>query len=161
MNKYQEDISLDQHDLERELVRQASLYLKYSELAVDANFERDKIKERIKAVESNVDLDIRENFTQFGFDTKPTETAIKACILQQQEYQGITREYIEATRAYNSLTGAKTALEHKKKALELLVALIVRGYSAEPRVDSNIKYKQQVSAHKEISTQLAKNSRIR
>jgi hypothetical protein len=161
MSKYQDDVSIDQHDLERELVRQASLYLKYSELAVDANFERDKIKENIKVTESDIDLEIRQNFEQFGFDSKPTETAIRACILQQHEYRDIMGQYIKATKTFNSLTGAKTALEHKKKALELLVALIVRGYSAEPKVDPNIKYSRQVNAHKEMSEKLAKNARIK
>ena len=161
MSKYQEDINLNQYDLEYELIRQASLFLKYSELAVDAGFERDKIKERIKLAETEIDLDIRQDYEQFGFDCKPTEAAIKAAIVQHDSHRKVTRKYIEATRVFNSLTGAKTALEHKKKALELLVSLVIRGYSAEPKVDPDIKYNRQIGGHTEINRELAENQRLK
>lgn len=161
MSKYQEDVQIDQHDLDYELIRQASLYLKYSELSVDANFERDKIKERIKLIETEIDLEIRQNFENFGFDSKPTESGIRACIIQQAEYQDVNEEYINATRTYNSLTGAKVALEHKKKALELLVALVIRGYSAAPQVPNNFKTDTQKEGHGSINRTLLKNTRIK
>lgn len=157
---YEHDISIDQLDLEFELVRQASLYLKYSELSIEANFERDKLKERIKLVETEIDLGIRQNPTEYGFDSKPTETAIRACIIQQKEYQDINKDYIEAVRLLNQLNGAKTALEHKKKALELLVTLIIRGYSAEPKVDSEFKKQHQEGGHKTINRTLAQSERL-
>jgi hypothetical protein len=161
MSEYADDILIDHLDLERELIRQPILYLKYSELAVDANFEKDRAKELLRTVESEIDLDIRQNWDDFGFDSKPTEGGIRACITQQPKYISTLDEYMNAVKTYNSLTGAKVALEHKKKSLELLVSLLIRGYSAEPRVDPKFKNKLQEGTHHDLANKLAENERLR
>lgn len=160
MSKYENDINIEQHDLEFELIRQANLYLKYSELSVDAGFERDKAKEKIKLIESEIDLDIRKDFTNYGFTSKPTEGAIKARIIREPACIKVNNVYLESVRVYNSLNGAKVALEHKKKALELLTGLIIRGYSAEPKVKKEFKETSQKESHKVLSNKLSNNKRL-
>jgi len=161
MSEYADDIRIDHLDLELELIRQPSIYLKYSELTVDANFEKDRAKELLRTVESEIDLDIRQNWEEFGFDSKPTEGGIKACITQQPKYINTLSKYMNATKTYNSLSGARVALEHKKKSLELLVSLLIRGYSAEPRVDPSFKNKLQEGMHQDLATKLAENERLK
>lgn len=160
MNDYKNDINLDQHALDYELIRQPNIYLKYSEMSVDAGFVKDKAKEKLKLIESEVYLKIKKDYSEFGLDSKPTEGAIKACVAIQPECKKATINYFEAVKIYNSLNGAKVALEHKKKSLELLTGLIIRGYSAEPRVEKEFKDDSQKESHRVLNGKLANNKRL-
>lgn len=161
MTEYEKDISIDEHQLEFELLRQPKLFLKYSELSVDANFIKDKAKEQLEVLKSEIDLEIRNDFAKFGFTAKPTEGAIKATILQQEEYQKATDVCMQLTSTYNSLNGVKLALDHKRKSLELLVSLIIRGYSSEIKVPEEFTKKTQEKAHKGLNKKLSNNKRIK
>ena len=160
MGNYEKDIYLDQHSLDLELIKQPNLYLKYSELTVDAGFIKDKAKEKLKIIESELYLKVKKDYSKFGLDAKPTEGAIKACVAIQPECHKATTDYFEAVKIYNSLSGAKIALEHKKKALELLVGLLIRGYSASPQVDPEFKIMSQEDTHNKLRKKLIKNKRL-
>lgn len=158
--EYAKEIEIDQHNLDYEIICQPSLYLKYSELSIDAGFVKDKLKEQIKVLEGNLYLEVKNDHEHFGLGAKPTEGAVKACITTQPEVIKLNQEYMEAVKVYNSLNGAKVALEHKKKSLELLTSLIIRGYSAEPKVEKEFTDNKQKEGHRVLNSKLSKNKRI-
>ena len=158
---YDEDLKLDKHGLDFEWLRQPSLYLKYSRLFSDLALYRDEAKEELQRTDAEIDLEIRADWTDFGFEYKPTEPAIKAAILQDQRHIDAAKEYITATRNVNLAQGAKVALDHKKSALEKLSTLYLSGYWADPRIpkDAKNEYDNDIqSAHR---SHLENNERIR
>lgn len=158
---YENDLLLDQHSLDYEWLRQASLFQKYSMVYADAAAIKDEAKEELLRTDAEIDLEVRSDWYQFGFETKPTEPAIKAVILLDDRHKKAARSFNEASRQANILQGTKTALEHKKAALERLSALYLAGYWADPKVTKEAKdyYENNIqSAHR---SQLEKNERIK
>ena len=158
---YEQDLELDQHGLDFEWLRQASLYLKYSILYADLASYRDEAKEKLQRIDSEIDLEIRSDWSSFGFESKPTEGAIRAIILQDDRHIKAANELNFATREVNIAQGAKVALDHKKAALERLSTLYLSGYWADPRITKEAKnaYDEDIqTAHR---SHLENNERIR
>ncbi len=138
MRNYADDIEIDS-DLEGEWVTHPSLYMHYSEIYADACADRDDAKLKMDWIGANIDLDIRKTwdtapgYERYGFDTKPSEGAIKNTILINKKYLAAMRQYNKQVKRVNSMTGVKTAFEHKKHALANLVSLKIGGFYAEPR----------------------------
>ena len=158
---FERDMGLDQHALDVEWLRQASLFQKYSIVYANASADRDEAKEKLLRTDAEIDLEVRTDYQSFGFDSKPTEPAIKAAVLLDDRHIKAVAEFNEASRNASILQGAKTALEHKKAALERLSSLYLSGYWADPRVTKEAKdnYNDVIqSAHR---SQLERNERIK
>lgn len=158
---YEEDMTLDRHQLDFEWNRQPTLYLKYSVLYADLASYRDEAKEKLQRVDASIDLDIRSNWESFGFETKPTEAAIKSTIIQDATHIKASDEYIMAVREVNIAQGAKVALDHKKSALEKLSTLYLSGYWADPRIPEDAKNEHQKDIQLAHRSHLENNERIK
>ncbi len=131
MSEYAGDLKINKHKLDDELVNQSGLYMKYAEQNAEALFDRDRAKENLDVVRAEIDSEIRNNWEAFGFEKKPTETAISGCIMQDEKYREANGDLIEKNRDTNILAAAKEAMNHKKSALSNLVALYLAGYYSE------------------------------
>lgn len=138
MRNYKVDIEIDD-DLEGEWITHPSLYLHYAELYADACADKDDAKIKMDWIAANIDLDVRktwdtnEGHKKYGFESKPSEGAIKNTILINKKYLAALKYYYKQVKRVNSFTGVKTAFEHKKHALANLVSLKIGGFYAEPR----------------------------
>jgi hypothetical protein len=138
INELNNDLQIDLNQLHEEWLRQPSLYMKYSEMASQAQRTRDQAKERIDVVSAECDMKIRstpENYigcpkTKDGL--KPTEGWITSVIQGLQEYQKVNEEFHSANYVMNVLQGAVRAFDHRKKALEMEVQLWSMGYFSTP-----------------------------
>lgn len=128
---YSEDLAIDPHKLDEEWLYQSQLYMKYSQLASNAQKERDKAKENLDVVRAGKDRDIREKPDEYSL-IKVTEAVVSATILQTKEYQEANNKLIEANYKLNLYQSGVRALEHKKKALENLVQLWIANYYSGP-----------------------------
>ena len=158
---YENDLALDQHGLDFEWLRQASLYLKYSRLYADVTSYRDEAKEKLQKVDATIDLEIRNDWSGFGFETKPTEPAIKATILQDSRHLNAADDLINTSRNLIILKGTMTALDHKKAALENLSKLYLSGYWADPRITQDAQDNYSTNIQDEHRSHLENNKRIR
>ncbi len=158
---YEEDMELDQHGLDFEWLRQSSLYLKYSVLYADLASYRDEAKEELQRIDAEIDLEIRADWNSFGFETKPTEGAIRAVILQDDRHINASKAHINALREVNIVQGAKVALDHKKSALERLSTLYLSGYWADPRIPKEAKDEYQKDIQLAHRSHLENNERIK
>ena len=129
---YEYDLNIDKYSLDLEWEKQAQLYMKWSERYAEAVRNRDRAKEKLELVRAAIDEDIRLNPEKYGFDKKPTESAISAMIIKSDKYIEANRVFIESTKEMNVLAGAKEAMAHKKKALESITQLWLGGYYAAP-----------------------------
>lgn len=153
---YEEDLKINLNDLAENWDKQPQLYMKWAEKYAQAYFERDKKKEKLEIVKAQIDMDIRTNLDNYGFDKKPTEAAISAKILMQPEYQAASTSVIEANRDMNIYNAAKTAMDHKKKALEMLSYLSTSGLYAEP---SDSQDKKAMASMNSLINERMKNGR--
>lgn len=136
---YKEDVEIDKSSLDYEWLRQASLFMYWGEQEVEAQFLRDKTKERMDLKRAELDSQIRKEPKSFGLGEKVTESAILNCILLHPDYKKINEEYLENTKTVKTIGVAKEAMEHKKKALEKLTDLWISGYWSDPRIKKEAK----------------------
>lgn len=134
---YKKDLTIDQHNLELEWLAIAGQIMAYSEAHVQAQFDRDRAKQRRDVVEAELDLKARtepcpEDLPKSAKTGQPTETAVLNWIHKQPEYQVAQKERQEREYVVNMLQAAVFAFQAKKTALENLVRLFGMKYYAEP-----------------------------
>lgn len=126
-------LKIDKYNLDEDWVVQADLYCDYAEALAEAKAELDSAKDRLKVVEAEAELEVRDDPKRFRLKEPVREASIKiqvtlhprvlkfAKILNRRRYEvGILEAYV-------------TALEHKKRGLEKMVELEGRQYFAAPR----------------------------
>ena len=155
---YKEDITINKNDLVNEWQNQASLYLKYAELAAEAIEERDNAKNHLEVVYSKLDYEIRTNWSVY-LKSKPTEVSIKQWILRQKKYRKAQNILTKATKNVNMYQAARTALEHKKHALQNIVQLMVSGFYAEPKAPKSTR-EQELKRRKQREQQLNRKQEV-
>ncbi len=130
---YHKDVEIDITNLGNEWVEQPSLYLYYAEALADAIDTRDRAKQKLEVDSAELDQGYRKHWDELHPDTKMTETALKANILQDKVYAKSVALLNKASHNVNLLTSARSAFEHRKKALENLVSLHITGFHSNPK----------------------------
>jgi hypothetical protein len=124
---FKEALNPDKYSLDDEWLKQADLYMEWSEHYARAVLERDKAKQQMELTRSKFDKLIRSNSEKFDID-KVTEAAISNCILHQPEYQKVVDDHLTCVYNVNVLGGAIAALDHRKYLLDNLTKLFLSGY---------------------------------
>lgn len=131
---FREMLSIDQHHLDYELLRQPTLVQLVSEELVRAETKRARSKELVEIVKAELYTEIRNNPARFNLNDRVTETAVNAAILQHPRYREAMETYLSAKEDHGILSTGLDALQHKKSALENCVRLLLSGYWAAPHV---------------------------
>jgi hypothetical protein len=134
---YSRDLEIDQYNLELELLAIAKQIMAYSEAHVQAQFNRDRAKQRRDVAEAELDLVARsepypEDIPISAKTGQPTETAVVNWIHKQSKYQEAQLQRQQDEYVVNMLQAAVFAFQAKKTALENLVRLFGMKYYAEP-----------------------------
>jgi hypothetical protein len=159
---YKEDLEIDKYALDQEWLRQAILYAKYTEEAVLAEDERDRLKERLSLLETKKIADVRKNPKAYGLSEKPTESAIKEVAALDEEIINLNSQLLDAMKSAKITNIAITAFEHKKRALTKLTDLFMSNYWAQPR-DGSIPSRMTEDGFREQARQSLEenNARLR
>lgn len=145
---YQDDVKIDKHSLDEELVKQPNLFMQYASKMVDAIEDRDRAKENLDVIKAVLDTEARKDYESL-FGKKPTETAITNWIIQQKEYMDASEKLIEARKKASILEIAKEALNHKKTSLGKLVELFLAGYYSDVKLP-DVKKEKVVELKKQV-----------
>lgn len=131
---FKDDIQIDEHALMWECARQPMLFHQYAIMLADAQVERAKAKDELDLVKAQLDESIRADPGKYGLSTdkKPTEAAIAAQVIQEEDYKTANDAYIEAEHEVNKMWAAKDALAQKKSMLESMVRLHLADWNADP-----------------------------
>lgn len=129
---YLEEVKIDKYDLDNEWLGQAAKFIYWGEQESNAEYEKDRIKEKVDLTRAELSTQIREDPKKFGLE-KVTEGAINEIILQNKKFQEVNGDYIEAVKTAKILTIAKKGFEQRKTALEELVKLYLNGYWSDPK----------------------------
>lgn len=138
---YDTDITIDETALDVEWLEQPRLMLKYARYAAECKKAVDQAKEKLELVCSQIDKNIRANPSDYGL-VKPTDTAVKATIPLDEEYQEANKELIEAKFEADLAMNAVYAFNARKDALQNLVTLHGQRYFAGPKVPRDLTWER-------------------
>lgn len=137
INEFQRDKEIDPGRLDVECVKQADLFFKWAQAAVDASFDVDRAKLHLDVVKAKLDLECRKDPASFGL-AKSTESAVDAAVKTHDDYKEAYEEFIEARKNSKLLDAAVTTMEQKKRMLEVLITLHGQQYFAGPSVPRDL-----------------------
>ena len=159
---YKSDMEIDLSRLEENLKEQASLVMKYGEEWAEKTKERDRAKENLAVIDSEIDTETRKNWKEVAGDVKLTEKGVASYVLKDEKHVEAQNTLLDLNEEVNILSVAKSALDHRKKSLEGLVSLYISGYWADPKVAKssmdNIKSDER---KEETQKSLEKNPRLK
>lgn len=162
MEEYEKDLMIDLQNLENNLKEQAAFVMKYGKLWAEKTKERDRQKENLTLIDSEIDSDTRKNWETLCPKIKLTEAAVRGYVVDTAKHKDANNTLLDLTEEVNVLSIAKLAFEHRKKALEGLVSLYIAGYWADPKVSKqNFDEIKTDELHKSVEKELNKNPRLR
>ena len=118
--------------LDQEWDRHPKVVRKYGQLLSDLQNEKETVEYRLKVLEAELDLQIRDDPDKFKL-MKITETSIKNKITTMPEHKALSKALLEANHNYNTIKSIMVALEHKKAAIAGRVSLWIAQYYSEPK----------------------------
>lgn len=131
MNDYQKDLSINQYELDKELVKQPQLFMKWALSYAEASIEREFAKNKLELIKAQEEIIIRKSFEK---KIKVTEGIVSSAVVRSQKVQRYQKKYFQSLKTEKVLQEAKTALKQKQKMLEGLVQLRIQLYHSDPKV---------------------------
>lgn len=119
------DLTVALGDLPEQWQAQPAMMLRWTTELADAIQEQDMAKMRLGLAESDANVRIRADPSEYGL-TKATETTVLAAIQGDQQYIDAYTEHVEAKHRVARLRGLVDALDHRKRALQSLTDLWLR-----------------------------------
>jgi len=150
---YKEDLRIDKYDLDEECVDHSLRYERWGNVHAEADLRKEKAERRIKVIEAEVDEDIRENPSKYGWseDRPPTEPFIKAAIMRDTRVKAAYDVFYRAKGRAAKLKVAVRAFEHRKRNLSDLCNLHNRQYYSRPYVEPKFSKEEKEKLDKEVT----------
>jgi len=162
-NEFQQDKTIDPGQLDVECVRQAELYFKWSERAIEAHAEVDRAKLKLDITVAKLENECRRSPADFGV-TKVTEGSVTAAIKDTEKYQEAFDNFYNARSNAKLLDAAVNAMEQRKRMIEMLITLHGQQYFAGPSVPRDLVgewKKHQQAVEKSVNQSQRKRTRRR
>jgi hypothetical protein len=134
---YKEDLKIDKFRLDDMWENHPSLFADIYEKEIDAQFERDKAKEKLDLIRAELDQSIRSSCA--GANEKITESSIANRIILDKNYQEANGKFLDSVRIAKQIAVGREAFEHRKKALEKLTDLFLSNYWSTPYIKEEAK----------------------
>lgn len=131
---YESDMKVDLSRLEENLKEHAGLVIKYGKEWARKTTERDRAKEKLAVIDSEIDTGTRKNWKTLSGDIKLTEKGVASFVIKDESHIEAYNTLLDLSEEVNILSIVKTALDHRKKNLEGLVSTYIAGYWADPKV---------------------------
>ena len=129
---YREDLKIDKFRLDDMWENHPSVFADIYEREVEAQFERDRAKEKLDLIRAELDQSIRADFAKSN--EKITESSIANKILLHKDYQEANSKFLESVKTAKHIAVGREAFEHRKKALEKLTDLFLSNYWSVPYI---------------------------
>ena len=161
MKTYEEGLEIDFEKLDKNWRDHSSDFMYWAEKWANAFAARDKLKEQLKVLTAEKELNIRMDFANNPpLKMKVTEGLISSTLATNDELNNLKNSIIEKNEEVDIYASAKIAFEARKKALEGLTHLWISGYHSSPsgpkefkEVIKNQSDKERMEAHnQEVKT---------
>jgi hypothetical protein len=142
-------LTINKHQLDDELIEQASVFYKVSELSTEAAAKRDAEKEYLATIAAEIEQNVR---TRLG--DKATEGKVKSLVILEKEHRDATSNYLTTKAEADKLQALKEAFHQRGYMLRDLVQLYISNYFSvnsvrptEPAVETVYKIKRAMRNH--------------
>jgi hypothetical protein len=157
MSSYKEALEIDFDNLDENWKNHSRDYMVWAEKWANAVAEKDKLKEKLKIVTAEIEMQTRIDFANNPpRNMKVTERLIAATLDVDVALIDLKEQVIEANREVDLYSSAKQAFEARKQALGGLTSLWTGGYFSVPNVSEKFREvanesisKKTTKAHKE------------
>lgn len=151
---YYKDLKINQHKLDKEIIRQPQLYMKWALRASEATDSKEIAKDKLEILKNRIEKRIRKNPTKYGIVGKITEGAIKTVVLNSPKVRKATTEIINLMSLERSLIEAKNALKQRQRMLESLVKLKTDLWYSDVKTTQGYREKERGNLKRRISKSL-------
>jgi hypothetical protein len=127
MGDFKENIQIDKYSLDLEFEKHPMLYHEFAMDMVDAEKERDDMKDQLELLHAKLTTQIRDDPKKFNLE-KVTEGAITSVILQDINYQKLQKDYSNSVYNAKVLKISIESLNKKQSSMEHLVKLYLGEY---------------------------------
>lgn len=127
MSTTEVNLSVDRHNLDKELETIPNEILSWSRKAISDLEASQRAENALKLVEAQLSIAIRQNPLDFGM-AKVTEETVKALITVQQIYIDAQNAVVAAKSELAASRAVVDSLEVKRSSLKYLAELTVSGY---------------------------------
>lgn len=127
------ELEIDENNLNQELTEQPSRYSWWGVLALRARARRDKLEEKTKVVDAQIDADLRKEARENR--SKITEKEIASKVLLDTKHTEAMTDYLKAKKEADILqVGAREAFAQRKDCLISLAANLRQELDSELRI---------------------------
>lgn len=127
MSTTEVNLSVDRHNLDKELENIPNEILAWSRQAISDLEASQRAENALKLIEAQLSIAIRQNPLDFGM-AKVTEETVKALVAVQQVYIDAQNAVVSAKSQLAASRAVVDALEVKRSSLKYLAELTVSGY---------------------------------
>lgn len=154
---YEKDMYIDDDSLDIEILNQPELMVRYAQHAAELRSERDRLKEKLDLVKSQVEKDIRDDPESYDLE-KTTDKVVESAVIRTEDYQLTLNEYLSAKYEADVAGGTVSAVDARKTSLELLVKLHGQQYFAGPKIprDLTSERKKKSEDDKSVNTGISR-----
>jgi len=123
---------IDEHNLDKEWIKQPSLYFTWARKLADARLAVDEAKSELDVIKAEASRAIRDDPGEFGFE-KVSEAIVATAVNEHPDVMKGVQKLYDARHEHDVYQAAVFALEHRKRALEKLVDLHGQSYFSTPK----------------------------
>lgn len=131
---YKEEIKINRFKLDLACENQSSLYLQYAEELSTVKSELNELKNKVKIVRAEVELNIRRNPPP---DLKITEAVIAGLVEIDGKVKEVEQELINKQNEVNHLVAIVESFAQRKDMIRDLVSLQIAGFYSDPQKKFN------------------------
>lgn len=158
-DKFTNELEINKHNLDEELVKQPQLYMQWALLCCQATEDKDAAKKDLDLVKAQVEAKIRKKPKRYGVDGKLTESLVKTLIVLDPKVQRYDAAYLKAAHEEHALGKMEKAFSMRKSSLESLVQLDLRLHFSEPRIPQQRRENNENQQTKRLALRNLKRSR--
>ena len=161
-NKYVANVSINQFNLDKDILEQAQLYYEWAIKATEAEIEKDNLKDIYDLTIIEIEKRIRKKPERYlPKNQNITEAAIKNAVNSNKEVKNALKRYNKARGIHKILAKAEKAFEQRKKMIELYVFRHHKEKTSEVKVPRKYTEKLENEMRDNINDDLKKSIRRR
>jgi hypothetical protein len=150
------DLKIDELELEAEWLDFPTAHHYWSELEVDAIFERDTAKDKLDLEKARLFMKIVDQS-----DKKPADTTIKMMVETDSAIIKLSTAYSGTVHLVNKLSAYLKSLSKKGTALENITYIRMKDWTSEPRLPKEIQQHSEQAVVQNQRNALANDPRLK
>lgn len=126
LSEFRKNLKINKYQLDEEIVQQSENYFSVAEQYANVVSLRDEAYEKLKQVDADLYLDIRDRLAHSG--EKATEATVNSLVMVDEEHVKQYEVYLEHKRQSETLQALKDAFSQRSFMLRDLAQLYISGY---------------------------------